>query len=529
MAKFKITPTTTVAELKEQFRNEVGCVLRVYQGRSEASDEATLVSLGAKEGELECRTSRTVGKFEEAFHNDLNLKVKVYTKDNWVKVLDGITLAVAGQLPNGMTKAKMEEYLSYKRNEADSAEVEIEQISDEYKNILLIDIDFTRVEILKDEDSYEEVADKMTKEFGNNENGIAVLYHGIPNSDQAAIVISEDDRSYESLMEDANELSSRFPKEEESRLYLSSHIDFYNGGEEEDLYSCDGIIGVALNEFCDGGNKHEYSYDWREGYKNGKAILRVNFGNGSSIFIAYDNGGIDMLDLSDEQFDFLTRLSTLGFPDNANSNDGGAIFEYKRKDKVGFINSQAKIVIEPQFSYVRELSGSTYCFAVEKEGLWGVIKKDGSYIFDLQYEFIPNSYPIFQFKKNGKWGFADARKGEIIITPQFDDVRTDRCDDGEWFYEVMLDGKWGIMNSNFKFIVPPTFLNLGTFKGGCYASAQSADNELYGMINIHGEFVLKPQYHKITNYYVQDGELVIFAKTVDNEKIKMDINGNIIP
>lgn len=123
MAKFKITPKTTVAELKEQFRNEVGCVLRVYQGRSEAPDGATLVSLGAKEGELECRTSRTVGKFEEAFQNELNLKVKVYTKDNWVKVLDGITLATAGQLPNGMTKAKMEEHLSYKRDEEETAEV----------------------------------------------------------------------------------------------------------------------------------------------------------------------------------------------------------------------------------------------------------------------------------------------------------------------------------------------------------------------------------------------------------------------
>lgn len=131
MAKFKITPTTTVAELKEQFRNEVGCVLRVYQGRSEAPDGATLVSLGAKEGELECRTSRTVGKFEEAFQNDLNLKVKVYTKDNWVKVLDGITLAVAGQLPNGMTKAKMEEHLSYKRDENEDAEVINEETSEE--------------------------------------------------------------------------------------------------------------------------------------------------------------------------------------------------------------------------------------------------------------------------------------------------------------------------------------------------------------------------------------------------------------
>lgn len=112
MATFKITPETTVAELKEQFRNEVGGTLRIYSGRSEADDGATLVSLGAKEGVLECRTSRTVGSFEKAFQDELGLKVKVYTKDNWVKVLDGITLESASKLPNGMTKAKMEEYVS---------------------------------------------------------------------------------------------------------------------------------------------------------------------------------------------------------------------------------------------------------------------------------------------------------------------------------------------------------------------------------------------------------------------------------
>ena len=135
MAKFKITPTTTVAELKEQFSNEVGGVLRIYEGRSEAADGATLVSLGAKEGELECRTSRTVGKFEEAFQNDLNLKVKVYTKDNWVKVLDGITLATAAELPNGMTKAKMEEYLSHTKDEKDDEnDINDASIEDETNN-----------------------------------------------------------------------------------------------------------------------------------------------------------------------------------------------------------------------------------------------------------------------------------------------------------------------------------------------------------------------------------------------------------
>ncbi len=132
MAKFKITPTTTVAELKERFRNEIGGVLRVYEGRSQAPADATLVSLGAKEGELECRTSRTVGKFEEAFQKDLNLKVKVYTKDENVSVLDGITLATVKEIPNMSTHAKMEKYLAYQKEgkEEENAEVVNEETTE---------------------------------------------------------------------------------------------------------------------------------------------------------------------------------------------------------------------------------------------------------------------------------------------------------------------------------------------------------------------------------------------------------------
>lgn len=117
MANFKITKTTTVAELKEQFHNEFGGILRVYQGRSEAPEEATVVSLGGKVGELECRASRTVGKFIEAFQSELGLKVKVYTKDNWVSVLDGITLATVREIPKNARKAQMEQFLAYQRDE----------------------------------------------------------------------------------------------------------------------------------------------------------------------------------------------------------------------------------------------------------------------------------------------------------------------------------------------------------------------------------------------------------------------------
>lgn len=207
MAKFKITPTTTVAELKEQFRNEVGCVLRVYQGRSEAPDGATLVSLGAKEGELECRTSRTVGKFEEAFQNELNLKVKVYTKDNWVKVLDGITLAVAGQLPNGMTKAKMEEYLSYKRDEkeedTETVNEDSNNISTALRNEILDDGDVT-VRLHKVEDisnlTDKNVCDRKFVVRMESERGVALeayqYLNGISELTEKVAKFEKSQRSY---------------------------------------------------------------------------------------------------------------------------------------------------------------------------------------------------------------------------------------------------------------------------------------------------------------------------------------------
>lgn len=159
MANFKITATTTVAELKEQFHNEFGGILRVYEGRSEAPEDATLVSLGGKVGELECRASRTVGKFEEAFQEELGLKVKVYTKDNWVTVLDGITLATVREIPKSATKAKMEQFLAYQRDDKEEDNAELKNIS--HKESCDSDLSY------KFEDSYEEELDLSNWDTSN--------------------------------------------------------------------------------------------------------------------------------------------------------------------------------------------------------------------------------------------------------------------------------------------------------------------------------------------------------------------------
>lgn len=345
MAKFKITPTTTVAELKEQFRNEVGCVLRVYQGRSEASDGATLVSLGAKEGELECRTSRTVGKFEEAFQNELNLKVKVYTKDNWVKVLDGITLAVAGQLPNGMTKAKMEEHLSYKRDEAETDTVEIPE---EYKGLPIIEITTEEIDI---DDPYGSYPSYPT--YG-------VVFHGYEDNGRQAIVIMAD--KHKDLCKQAKKVIESNIKSDEDIPVKIIETKTINGyGEADDLEEIKGVIGVALNEYYDGGWKHLYEYDWESWFPE-KAIFVVD----DDVFMAYSNGGIDFIDLSENQVIELknTYSDMIASTDNEPQKNFGKVSEdilnsvegwefsdgiagVEINGKWGFIDEVGNIVIEP--------------------------------------------------------------------------------------------------------------------------------------------------------------------------------------
>lgn len=128
MARLEFRKNTTVGQLKRQYENEVGAgELRVYNGNKEASDSDLLYDIGLKtrfDKEpsnitflfWDFRTSSTVGTIIEGFQKKLNLKVKIFTNDNWVAVLDGITLATINDIPVNATKAKMEKYIGYKRD-----------------------------------------------------------------------------------------------------------------------------------------------------------------------------------------------------------------------------------------------------------------------------------------------------------------------------------------------------------------------------------------------------------------------------
>ena len=126
MAVLNLTKSTTVAQLKKEFNETFGAVLRIYSGRSQVKETTTLGELGlSNEGTFECRSSLTVVRFIERIQNEFGLKVKVYTCDDWVAALEGLTLESAGKVKKNAVKADMESMIAYQRTEeVDVAETE---------------------------------------------------------------------------------------------------------------------------------------------------------------------------------------------------------------------------------------------------------------------------------------------------------------------------------------------------------------------------------------------------------------------
>lgn len=116
--KFVVGQQTTVEALVDWFKKETNLVLKVYKGRRILDKSELLINHGGKKDYISFRMSRTVQSLENEFKEKLNLDVKIFTKDEWVHVLPGITLATASQIPAGATKKSMADLIGYKRKDS---------------------------------------------------------------------------------------------------------------------------------------------------------------------------------------------------------------------------------------------------------------------------------------------------------------------------------------------------------------------------------------------------------------------------
>ncbi|MCQ2298789.1 MAG: hypothetical protein MJZ81_01505 [Bacteroidales bacterium] len=119
MATLHLSNSTTVEELRKEFNENFGSQVKLYKGRSVADESDPLSELGlTTEGTFECRSSLTVASFIERMMDEFGLKVKVYTCDEWVACLDGLTLESTGKVKKNASKADMEDMIAYQRSAA---------------------------------------------------------------------------------------------------------------------------------------------------------------------------------------------------------------------------------------------------------------------------------------------------------------------------------------------------------------------------------------------------------------------------
>ncbi|MCF0210932.1 MAG: hypothetical protein HUK18_06465 [Bacteroidales bacterium] len=121
----KFDGRTSVAQLKRYFKVVYNVSLRVYDDGKIADDSKHLSEIsacGAKSnGSLECPDSITIGELIKLIKEQFGLEVKIATQDNWVIVLDDITLATAGTIKKQAVRADMEALLASKSEKEDAS------------------------------------------------------------------------------------------------------------------------------------------------------------------------------------------------------------------------------------------------------------------------------------------------------------------------------------------------------------------------------------------------------------------------
>ena len=143
-------------------------------------------------------------------------------------------------------------------------------------------------------------------------------------------------------------------------------------GKADDVEEIKGVIGVALNEYYDGGWKHLYQYEWENWFPN-EAIFCID----DDIFIASKDGSIDFTDVEDLSIEQLNALKASFF----DFHDGLA--KKEEDGKWGFINKSGVFVIPAKFDDVQDFS-ERLC-AVEIDGSWGFIDTNGKIVIEPQF------------------------------------------------------------------------------------------------------------------------------------------------
>ncbi len=163
--------------------------------------------------------------------------------------------------------------------------------------------------------------------------------------------------------------------------------------------------------------------------------------------------------------------------------------------KYGFINTEGKVVIEPQFIGVGHFTGDL-AWARNEEKKIGYINKKGEWVVKPTYlaaKPMDAKTGLARVKLESGWLFVD-KTGKELKVPGV--LAFGNFSEGlAWGRNSTK--KIGFINTKGEWVIEPSFLAVRKFRNGLCATKEG---DKWGFINKKGEWVVKPIYVKVKDF-----------------------------
>lgn len=168
--------------------------------------------------------------------------------------------------------------------------------------------------------------------------------------------------------------------------------------------------------------------------------------------------------------------------------------------RLGFINADGKIVIEPKYNQ----KGLNYfkegkCYVRDSEAELGYyIDKNGEKVFEGLFLYGMPFYESRAFVKEADgWHVIDENGNHIFgkALGEYSKTVPGRFSDGK--ATVIVDDKYGVIDSNGNFVIYPDFEELLTLTDGCIVYKKDGK---YGYMKADGKIITEPVYDYLSNF-----------------------------
>ena len=258
----------------------------------------------------------------------------------------------------------------------------------------------------------------------------------------------------------------------------NSHYGIFSKNGKEILpvrYKAYSLAGDYIS--VEDGNGQKELYDVNGNKVSNLSYKSVQAAGNSGNYIAIDDNGFYSIITGDETISDNFTYVSYAF-------DNYFIFK-NTEGFYGLIDIYSGTKIEPdKYTFMLRVEGTNAIEAVTSDGVGDIYSKNiekvlsvkdavieninekytivhsnlETYYIDVDGQVVQNTevYPenkIFAFKENDKWGYKD-KTGKVILEPIYD-FATDTDEYG--FSGIVLDGKWGVVNSKGEVIKQPQF------------------------------------------------------------------------